>query len=88
MKNLLLILAILFTGTILAQEQKPVFEKEGDIIKGTYYYTNGEISQYGYYNKEGKLHGEWKSYDISGKKISIGYYTNGVKTGKWFFWNN
>ena len=34
-----------------------------------------------------KLQGEWKSYDVSGKKIAVGNYENGKKVGKWFFWN-
>ncbi|MFD2563207.1 toxin-antitoxin system YwqK family antitoxin [Aquimarina rubra] len=88
MKNLLLTLAILFSGVMMAQDVKPTFEKQGDIIKGTYFYENGEIRQQGFYNKEGKLHGEWKSYDMTGKKIAMGQYQNGVKTGKWFFWEN
>ncbi len=88
MKNLLLMLAILFSGVIMAQDVKPTFEKQGDVIKGTFYHDNGEIRQQGFYNKEGKLQGEWKSYDNTGKKISMGQYQNGVKTGKWFFWEN
>lgn len=88
MKKILAAMAILFSGTIMAQDVKPTFEKEGNSIKGTYFYDNNEIRQQGFYNKEGKLHGEWKSYDVSGKKIAMGQYNNGVKTGKWFFWNN
>ncbi|WP_378179264.1 toxin-antitoxin system YwqK family antitoxin [Aquimarina sp. SS2-1] len=88
MKNLILTLAILFSGVMMAQNAKPTFEKQGDIIKGTYFYENGEIRQQGFYNKEGKLHGEWKSFDRTGKKIALGQYQNGIKTGKWFFWEN
>jgi len=88
MRNLLLVAAILFSGIAMSQDVKPVFEKQGDFIKGTFYYDNGDIRQTGFYNKEGKLHGEWKSYDSNGKKIAMGQYTNGVKTGKWFFWKS
>ncbi len=87
MRKLVMILALMFSATIFAQEVKPTFEKQGDQIKGTYYYEDGTVRQFGFYNKEGKLHGEWKSYDATGKKIAMGQYTNGVKTGKWFFWS-
>lgn len=86
MKKILVALAILFSATLTAQDVKPTFEKQGNLIKGTFFHDNGEIRQQGFYNKEGKLHGEWKSYNISGKKIAMGRYNNGVKTGKWFFW--
>ena len=44
------------------------------------------MSQTGTY-KEGKLHGEWISFDNEGNKVAVGNYTKGVKTGKWFFWD-
>lgn len=87
MKNIMLIVAILFSGVAMSQEMKPTFEKEGQAIKGTFYHENGVISQQGFYNQKGKLHGDWKAYDKTGRKIAMGQYTNGVKTGKWFFWN-
>ncbi len=87
MRNLVMMLAMMFSATIFAQEVKPTFEKQGDQIKGTFFYENGTIRQQGFYSKEGKLHGEWKSYDATGKKIAMGQYKNGVKTGKWFFWS-
>lgn len=88
MKNIILTIAFLISGIAMSQEVKPTFEKEGDVIKGTFYHENGKISQFGFYNKEGKLDGEWKSYDRTGKKIAMGQYENGVKIGKWFFWNS
>ena len=88
MKNLVLIVAILFSGVAMSQENKPTFEKQGEAIKGTFYHENGKVSQLGFYNKEGKLHGDWKAYDRTGKKVAMGQYTNGVKTGKWFFWSD
>ncbi|MBQ4819722.1 nicotinic acid mononucleotide adenyltransferase [Aquimarina sp. MMG016] len=87
MKKILLTIAIVFSATMMAQDVKPTFEKQGNLIKGTFFYDNGDIRQEGFYNKEGKLHGVWKSYDVDGKKIAMGQYANGVKTGKWFFWN-
>ena len=74
MRNLVIAIALLFSATIFAQEAKPTFEKQGDLIKG-------------FYNMKGILHGEWKAYDVTGKKIAMGQYVNGIKTGKWFFWN-
>ena len=86
MKNIL-ILAALFISTIaFAQNNKPTFEKDGDLVKGTYYFDNGEVRQSGTY-KEGKLHGEWTSFNDAGDKVAVGNYTNGTKSGKWFFWN-
>ncbi|RZS99655.1 toxin-antitoxin system YwqK family antitoxin [Aquimarina brevivitae] len=87
MKNLAILLVFLFSASMMGQEVKPKFEKQGDFIKGTFYYDNGEVRQQGFYNAEGKLHGEWKSYDLDGNKIAMGQYKDGVKTGKWFFWN-
>ena len=71
----------------MAQDKKPIFEKEGELVKGTFYHDNGEVSQQGFYLDK-KLHGKWVAYDANGKKIALGQYENGKKTGKWFFWNN
>ncbi|TPN87514.1 toxin-antitoxin system YwqK family antitoxin [Aquimarina algicola] len=87
MKNIIIAATVLFSTTLFAQETKPTFEKSGDAIKGTFYYENGNIRQQGFYNKQGKLNGEWKSYDNEGKKIAMGQYENGIKVGKWFFWS-
>ena len=87
MKNLLIAVTLLFSATIFAQEAKPTFEKQGDQIKGTFYFEDGTVRQQGFYNKKGILHGEWKSFDTAGKKIAMGQYENGVKIGKWFFWS-
>lgn len=86
MKQLLILATILLMGTAFAQNNKPTFEKDGNLVIGTYYHENGMISQQGSYI-EGKLHGEWKSFNNKGEKISIGNYDKGVKTGKWFFYN-
>ena len=90
MKKILLTLAILVLtagSTVMAQEVKPKFEKEGNLIKGTFYYENGAIKQEGTY-KNGKLHGEWISYNQNGEKNAVAKYQDGNKTGKWFFWSN
>ena len=87
-KNILMA-AIFVSGSVaMAQENdpKPVFEKQGDLIKGTFYYEDGSVRQEGTY-KNGKLHGEWVSYDQNGEKTAIANYKNGEKSGKWFFWS-
>ena len=88
MRNLVLMGAMLFVIVLTAQDKKvkPRFEKEGDVIKATYYHDNGKIAQTGYY-KNNKLHGQWKSYDQNGNRIAIAQYLEGKKNGKWFFWN-
>ncbi|MDG3583206.1 MULTISPECIES: toxin-antitoxin system YwqK family antitoxin [Galbibacter] len=89
MKKTLLIFAMLFSLVMVAQkvENKPKLEKEGEMVKATYFHENGQIAQTGYY-LNGKLHGEWKAFDENGKKTAMAKYENGKKTGKWFFWND
>jgi len=86
MKRIILIFALLLTGYGFAQKANVKTEKVGDLTKATYYYANGNIEQQGTFNSEGKLHGEWVSYDVNGEKLAIGKYDNGKKVGKWFFW--
>ena len=87
-KNILLTAIFLAGATVLAQENpEPRFEKDGELIKGTFYYEDGSVKQEGTY-KEGNLHGEWISYNQNGEKEAIAQYTNGEKTGKWFFWSD
>ncbi len=83
----MIMLAFLGTIAMQAQDKNPVFEKEGDLVKATYFHENGLVSQVGYY-LNGKLHGEWKMFDEDGKKLAIGEYAFGQKTGKWFFWED
>ncbi|MGJ8591761.1 MAG: toxin-antitoxin system YwqK family antitoxin [Aquaticitalea sp.] len=86
MKNIVLLVALLLTSYGFAQDKKVTTEKQGDLIKATYFYDNGSIEQVGTLNQDGKLHGEWVSYDLNGKKLALGNYDNGKKVGKWFFW--
>lgn len=86
MRNLILIFAMLLSITLTAQSKKPVMEKEGDLIKATYFHDNGEIAQIGFF-KNGKTHGQWKMYDANGKKTAVANYDQGKKTGKWLFWS-
>ncbi len=87
MKKLVVLLIMLTVAFSYAQDKKePKLEKKGDMTLVTYYHDNGKISQTGMFNSEGKVHGEWKSYDLSGNKVALGNYENGSKVGKWFFW--
>ena len=85
MRVMMSILALSLTFMMQAQDQRPKMEKAGDQVKATYFHANGEVAQVGFF-LDGALHGEWKMYDESGKKIAMGQYENGNKTGKWFFW--
>ena len=85
-----LIVALSFIGVtaVSAQDLKsPLFQVDGELISATYYHENGEVSQKGTFNKDGALVGFWTSYDNNGNKLSQGYYENGTKSGKWFFWS-
>lgn len=86
-KSILVVVAFLFSLTLSAQEIKPQFEKQGDLIKGIFYNEDGSVSQEGTY-KDGKLHGKWISYDENGKKVALANYEEGRKNGKWFFWSS
>ena len=63
-------------------------EKQGDLIKATHYHANGGIAQWGFYNENGKLHGEWTSFDEEGNKLAIASYHEGKKVGIWTFWKS
>jgi len=85
MKNVLVVLAVVFSVYVNAQDKQPTFEKMGKVVKATYFHDNGEIAQTGEM-LNGKLHGEWFMYDLKGKKIASGKYLEGKRSGKWFFW--
>ena len=86
MKKCVILVAMMFSGILVAQEVKPELEAVGNKVKATYYYDNGRVQQEGFY-KDGKLDGAWVSYDEKGNKLAVGEYTNGMKTGKWIFFN-
>ena len=87
MKKIMILGALLISAFTFAQAKKPILEQEGNLVKATYYFDNGQIQQQGYF-KEGKLDGSWVAFDEKGNKKSIGEYTKGEKTGKWFFWSD
>ena len=89
MKKIVVIAIMLCVSITIAQEEKNVtYIEKGDLTEATYYYDNGAIKQVGTFNAEGKLDGEWISYDINGDKTTVANYVNGKKSGKWQFWNN
>ncbi len=86
MKSIVFMLAFMFSIALYAQDNKPTFEKAGNMVKATYYHDNGMVAQVGYYLNE-KLHDQWEMFDEKGKKIAMGHYHMGKRTGKWYFWN-
>ncbi|MGJ8743334.1 toxin-antitoxin system YwqK family antitoxin [Polaribacter sp.] len=87
MKNILTICLFCIAAISYAQENKPTYTAQGDLVKATYYSEDGSISTQGYF-KDKKLTGEWVRFDNQGNKTQIAYYDNGKKVGKWFVWAN
>ncbi|WP_226789199.1 nicotinic acid mononucleotide adenyltransferase [Polaribacter reichenbachii] len=69
-----------------SQKIKPTYKVEGDLVKATYYYDNGDIKTQGFF-KDSKLSGEWTKYNKEGVKVGLAYYKEGKKVGKWFIWS-
>lgn len=87
MKNIFVIAIMLCVSLTYAQDDKNVkYVANGELTEATYYYDNGVVQQEGTFNKDGKLHGIWTSYNINGDKVTIGTYEDGKKVGKWIFW--
>jgi antitoxin component YwqK of YwqJK toxin-antitoxin module len=86
MKKIVILVAVMFSGVIYAQDSKPVLEPFGKKVKATYFYENGQIQQEGFF-VNGKLDGIWIAYNEDGDKLVSGEYVDGVKAGKWFFWS-
>ena len=89
MKKIIVLLAILLISAVgFAQNEKKLgLNEETKLIEATYFHENGNVSQTGTFNLDGKLHGEWLSFSEEGKQISKGSYANGRKVGKWIFWS-
>jgi hypothetical protein len=85
MKKILTLIILCLATIGYAQENKPTFKAQGDLVKATYYYEDGSISTQGYF-KDKKLTGEWIRFDKQGNKTQIANYENGKKVGKWFVW--
>jgi len=90
-KLIVLFSALMITVVSFAQEKQKrdlKFNKKTNLIEVVYYHDNGEVSQTGFYTLDGKLQGEWLSFDTEGEKVISGYYDNGIKVGKWFYYTN
>ena len=90
MKKSMLILLACFIGiSSFAQKERVLkLNKEKNLIEVVYYHDNGEVSQTGTYTLDGKLQGEWLSFNTQGKKTVLANYDNGKKVGKWFYWTD
>lgn len=86
MLRLIVLACLISVGCLQAQEVKPLFEKEGKLVKATYFHDNGNIKEQGFF-KDAKLEGTWTSYNEDGLKIAIAQYDSGKKVGKWFMWH-
>jgi antitoxin component YwqK of YwqJK toxin-antitoxin module len=88
MKTLITLVVMLFCITAFSQEQKITYQKmDSDLVKATYYFADNSaiVEREGYFNKEGKLHDTWISYDLQGNKTAIATYNNGIKEGVWTY---
>ncbi|MEZ4816625.1 MAG: nicotinic acid mononucleotide adenyltransferase [Flavobacteriaceae bacterium] len=89
MKNLIVLLAMCLTGvfTYAQNSKEPSYKVNGNLIQATLYHDNGVVAQTGFYTQEGKLQGEWVSFDAMGNKTATAFYDNGNKVGTWTFYN-
>ncbi|WP_372794662.1 membrane-binding protein [Lutibacter sp.] len=91
MKLIINIFIVLFSITAFSQEQKVDYKKvDNDLVQATYYFADNStiIEREGFFNKEGKLHNTWISYDLQGNKTVIANYNNGEKDGVWTYFKN
>lgn len=87
MKKYLFIVSLLVVGLVQAQDIAPTYEKDGDLVKATYYHTNGSVKQIGFF-KNKMLTGTWTKFDQNGNKVAIAQYDAGKKVGKWLLWQD
>ena len=86
MKYIIVFALALFTTVAFAQKERTLtHNKETNLIEVVYYHDNGEVSQTGTYTVDGKLEGEWLSFDDKGEKLVTAYYKDGKKVGKWVY---
>lgn len=91
MQKLLVIMVFLCGVATMNGQSTPVknsYVEKGDVIEAKIYFDSGQLSQTGFYTKDGKLTGSWVSFNRKGEKTAVANYDRGVKVGKWFFWNN
>lgn len=84
MKNIFILALALFTTFAFAQKERSLtLNKETNQIDVVYYHNDGKVSQTGSYTADGKLNGEWLTYNTAGEVLVKAYYKNGKKVGKW-----
>ena len=89
MKQVFFTVVFLICVVSFAQQERDLkLNEDTNLIEVTYYHDNGIVSQTGAYTLDGKLHGEWLSFNVQGKKVVSAKYDNGEKVGKWFYWIN
>lgn len=91
MKKIMMIAAaLLMVVSVQAQDDvvKNTYVENGDVIEATIHFDTGEVSQTGYFTKDGKITGEWTSFDRNGNKTATAQYDKGQKVGTWFFWSS
>ena len=89
MKTQMMVLFVFAFGWTFSYGQTTKVErtKSPQVKKMTQFHENGEIAQHGHIFRN-KLDGIWESFDDKGKKIAVGNYDKGVKSGTWFFWTD
>lgn len=86
-KNICILFAFFISMASFSQKERVLkLNIDANLIEVTYYHDNGVVSQTGTYTLDGKLQGEWLSFDADGNKIVLANYDNGNKVGKWFYW--
>ena len=78
MKKLFITAMLVVSGALFAQDDNAKHEVVDQMVKSTFYHDNGQVQQEGFY-KDGKVHGQWVSYDENGNKVAMGQYQNGMK---------
>lgn len=87
--QILFLFALMITVVSFGQQKRDLkLNEETNVIEVSYYHDNGVVSQTGAYTLDGKLQGEWLSFDTEGNKVVSANYDNGSKVGKWFYWND
>jgi antitoxin component YwqK of YwqJK toxin-antitoxin module len=88
-KNVFLMFALFIGMVSFAQQERQLkINDDTNLIEVTYYHDNGVVSQTGFYTLDGKLQGEWLSFNTKGEKSVSANYDNGKKVGKWFYWTD
>ena len=86
MKKLLFLACLLTVGFMSAQDLKPSYEIEGEMVKVTYHFEDGTIYKQGFF-KDKKLTGTWTEFNKEGDVVAIAHYKKGKKVGTWFQWS-